>query len=479
MFTSIVITSNDLESWISDAPLPSAGAPEAGDRVARRARISTPAHAAKLAVERRPEAYHQRVGRWCWQFEGRRAVSALGWVRMGRSVAWLASIAAAIAVVAVLASPGRALAADPPTQPTNPQVSWHHTMGGIVAYVTWGPPASSSYPVTSYIIQAPPAGQWTVAGTVQHCYADYFTLGATYMFSVYATSAGGVSAPSIVVATVPDLAPAPRDFAASFVGVKSGYPQVHLSWQEPASDGGSPIQSYIVVLQSADGTFIESHQPGALARTYDLIFPTKMTPGVTYQFRVMAQTDVGNGLPAKITYTVPTVPGAPTGLVASFAPAGSGTSAATISWGPPQSDGGAPVSGYVVALSPAVQVCTPAGSSCVFAGLTVGSTYTVKIVASNGVGSGTAASITFQVPAATSTPSPSEPASSAAPASEAALASSPSAGSTPSSAPSTPTGSSSGGVDLALVLVLVGVGIFVGIVLAVVAVGAYMLGRRR
>jgi uncharacterized repeat protein (TIGR02543 family) len=86
------------------------------------------------------------------------------------------------------------------------------------------------------------------------------------------------------------------------------------------------------------------------------------------------------------------------------------TTSGTVTWSAPSSDGGSAITGYTVTLSSGA-TCTTLTLSCEFLNLNSGATYTANIVATNGVGSSQASTITFTTtstvqPAPQPTPSP-------------------------------------------------------------------------
>jgi alpha-tubulin suppressor-like RCC1 family protein len=91
------------------------------------------------------------------------------------------------------------------------------------------------------------------------------------------------------------------------------------------------------------------------------------------------------GTQSGIGVTAPVAPGAPTAVRATPS-AGS----AVVSWMPPTSTGGRPVTGYTVTSTPDGHTCTTWGTSCRVTGLNAGSTYYFTATATNIVGTGTA-----------------------------------------------------------------------------------------
>jgi uncharacterized protein YjbI with pentapeptide repeats len=78
-------------------------------------------------------------------------------------------------------------------------------------------------------------------------------------------------------------------------------------------------------------------------------------------------------------------PGAPTGVLTSPISGG-----ASVSWTPPASDGGAPITGYTVTASHGGAACSTGGTTtCTVTGLIDGRPYTVHVKATNVIGPGT------------------------------------------------------------------------------------------
>ena len=79
--------------------------------------------------------------------------------------------------------------------------------------------------------------------------------------------------------------------------------------------------------------------------------------------------------------TVPTEPGAPTGVTAA-----AGNASADVSWTAPGSDGGDAITSYTATSTPDGFTCETATTSCTVNGLTNGTPYTFTVTAMNGVG---------------------------------------------------------------------------------------------
>ena len=86
-----------------------------------------------------------------------------------------------------------------------------------------------------------------------------------------------------------------------------------------------------------------------------------------------------------ISYTKPTVPGAPRSVSAT-----AGNASAKVSFSAPSSNGGATITKYTVTASPGGRTATGTGSPITVTGLTNGTRYTFTVKASNSVGTGAA-----------------------------------------------------------------------------------------
>jgi hypothetical protein len=93
--------------------------------------------------------------------------------------------------------------------------------------------------------------------------------------------------------------------------------------------------------------------------------------------------------------TVPGQPGTPTATASD--------SAASVSWTAPSDTGGSPITAYTVTSTPGNKTCTWSSGplSCTVTGLTNGTSYTFKVTATNGAGTGPASSPSNSVTPAT------------------------------------------------------------------------------
>ena len=259
--------------------------------------------------------------------------------------------------------------------------------------LSWSPPSSvNGAPISDYVITPYRAGvaqaAFTTAGPVEAATASGLTNGQPYTFTVTALNAVGQSAPAGSTSVVPLGAP---DEPTAVTGSR-GDGTVALAWTSPVDTGGRPITAYVIT-PYVDGLPRTPVVTPSAATTFAL---SGLANGTQYTFRVAAVSTVGTGPESSdaVVLTPAGSPGAPRSV--SGVPA---KGAVLVSWQPPSSDGGDPVSSYVVtAYRDGVAISTTeapgtAGSVAV-TGLARDRAYTFSVTARNGTGLGTPSSPT-------------------------------------------------------------------------------------
>ena len=250
--------------------------------------------------------------------------------------------------------------------------------GNGEATVTWAAPASNGgSPITGYTVTSSVGGfSATVDGSTLSTVITGLTNGTSYRFRVVATNvigSGALSAQSNAVTprTVPG---APTNVTAT-----AGIASATVSWTPPFN-GGSAITGYTLI--AAPGGATKSVRVSVITTTF-----TGLTNGTTYTFTVVAKNVAGSGVPSAPSNAVTPrgVPGAPTNVVAA-----AGNGQATVTWAAPASNGGSLITGYTVTSSVGGFSATVDGStlSTVITGLTNGTSYRFRVVATNVIGSG-------------------------------------------------------------------------------------------
>ena len=208
--------------------------------------------------------------------------------------------------------------------------------------------------------------------------------GRTYYYAVAAVTQVGEGAQSDIGIARPFGAPgAPSGMSASF---RDG--SVDLAWQVPATDGGRMVVGYVVYRGADTGSMTPIARTGTTTSYTD----GTVVLGTVYYYSVTARNEVGEGpraTPVEIKPMVPIhPPGPPTGLGG----VSRGTTIGLI-WGPPESDGGSPVTNYTVYRGLTLDDLQPvAVLGAVLqhddAGLVVGTVYYYCVAASNAAGEG-------------------------------------------------------------------------------------------
>jgi hypothetical protein len=234
-----------------------------------------------------------------------------------------------------------------------------------------GTPAAGTYP-GSYLYHAPMDLYDVTSGSNGTCSPSYLcTAEVGYDGPTGLGSPDGIGAFTSAAATAPD---APMNVTAS-----AGNGTATVSFSPPAASG-SGITGYTVT-GSPSGSANGSASP---------ITVPNLTNGQAYTFTVTAMNGTSLGeasAPSNSvtpTSSTATVPGAPTSVTAT-----AGNAQATVSFSPPGSNGGSPITSYTVTGSPS-GTATGTASPITVTRLTNGTAYTFTVKATNAVGSGPA-----------------------------------------------------------------------------------------
>ena len=171
-----------------------------------------------------------------------------------------------------------------------------------------------------------------------------------------------------VIVTVPGP---PRSVKAT-----PGNKRATVSFEAPASDGGSPITSYTVFSNPGNIKVTGKKTP---------LTVTGLTNGKAYTFTVKATNSVGTG-PASVKSNG-VVPFGPPGVPLSVR-AKAGNARSTVSFQAPTSDGGSPITSYEAISNPGNIKAKGSKTPLTVKGLTNGKAYTFKVRAVNAAGPG-------------------------------------------------------------------------------------------
>lgn len=279
-----------------------------------------------------------------------------------------------------------------PDQPTNVQLS---QTDPTTAHVTWDAPASSGgSPVTTYewrvYLQADSStiASGTVADSTTSVDFPSLTYGLTYVATVTATNAVGTGPAGSTDPFVRSQLPGdPAHVTGSGVANDDGTATISTGW-----DASAGATSYAAELKGSDGTdTLETPSTNSQS------FTVSYDPTVTYTISVMAFGDNGQSNPVtsgrfEVTppppvAQVPATPTIDTGTAVGYHDPG-----VSITW-QNSSDGGSPITGYVVNLFDTsgalvwIDNVSPDSRSYNFTHLPTGTSYTATLTAINVVGS--------------------------------------------------------------------------------------------
>jgi hypothetical protein len=259
-----------------------------------------------------------------------------------------------------------------PGRPAAPTVAF----GDQALDVNWVEPPNDGSPITGYVLEIG-GGQSdivTLGATTSYTWPN-LTNGVNHQFRVIAENASGRSD---VSAWSPAEHPLREPDQASPIVAGRGDGFLDLTWSAP-NDNGDPIIEYQLEMESSPGAYVAS--PSESFRWANL------PNGAFQRFRVRARNrDVdwsgwSNWSNAERPCGVPLAPAAPV--------ATRGDGQASISWSAP-GDQGCPISGYTIeAVGTSLTRSAGAGATnLTFTGLSNGTSYTFRVLATNEEGNG-------------------------------------------------------------------------------------------
>jgi parallel beta-helix repeat protein len=216
-----------------------------------------------------------------------------------------------------------------PMEPTNLTDIW----GDSYVDLTWNTSAhNGGFPVIVYNIYR----DGMFIGTTPENQLWYNDTGAanggTYTYNVSANNSIGESLLSVGLDSSPMTIPA----APAITDITFGDSYLNVSWDPPADDGGSPINSYYIY---RSGTLIST-----VTSTQTSYMDTDVINGITYTYNVSARNIMGKGpLSLGESGTPMTLPSVPQNIQFH-----EGDGYVNLTWSPPADDGGSPITEYFI-----------------------------------------------------------------------------------------------------------------------------------
>lgn len=257
--------------------------------------------------------------------------------------------------------------------------------------VTWEvPDDQGSSPITSYEVFVDGDLYETTAHDVFELVVTGLDNGTDYVISVRATNTEGPGSSATAAPTTPFGDP---DAVAGFVAAPANQ-SVVLSWTPKASTGANPISSYVISRVDGETRTVVTTISDLEVDTFTV---EGLTNGTAYTFVIVAMNGSVPGpdsaLAAATPATVPATMPAPTVTL--------GDAQLAVSWSAPAANGSA-ITGYVVEYrAVGAPVFTPlnvTATNRTITGLINGTSYQVRVTATNGMGSGVEGAIATATP---------------------------------------------------------------------------------
>ena len=244
------------------------------------------------------------------------------------------------------------------TPPGPPRALRATAVGSSAIELSWSAPLSSgSSAIIGYRIESSSTrtGGWSdlVAntGNTRTTYLDTgLAPNTSHYYRVSAINSFATGAPSNIDGDITplDVPNAPGRLTAEARGISA----IELGWTRPSSSGTSPVTGYRIEWSSTSTgrwrSLVANTRSTTTRHTDD-----GLSPGTTRYYRVAAISAAGTSdwsNVADATTDDLTVPGAPTSLRAT-APVLGGSDRILLTWRPPSTDGGSPITGYQIERS--------------------------------------------------------------------------------------------------------------------------------
>ena len=271
--------------------------------------------------------------------------------------------------------PGTTTPATMPLPPTTVRVVYTNTTGD--AEISWTPPTNNGGAnISSYTIYSNSSGSAIIASTTTtSTIVNGFTYGTPYTFTATAVNSAGESVRSAASAPfTPIMLPtSPINVAANMLS--SG---MSISWETPASSGGTPITGY-TILNYIDSNYVAPSTVINSAAISSIILST-LSNGATYEFGVMARNIIGLSPQSNVTSNV-LYYNKPAAVFDVNATKISTTSSASVSW--VNSSQNFNISSFNITTIPSTTLTTTSNLSAVVSGLTYGVSYRFSVTATN------------------------------------------------------------------------------------------------
>ncbi|GFS00827.1 titin [Elysia marginata] len=243
---------------------------------------------------------------------------------------------------------------DKPSQPVGPlEIS---NVTDSTADLTWQAPKSDGgSPLTSYIIESRPSNRstWNPSGKVKGDQTSFtvpdLRLDTEYIFRVIAVNSEGQSSPlEGKEAAKPKKKITPPEPPQNVRAARIGVDYVTLEWKPPAKDGGAKVTAYkIEKCEEIDGDWTKVTEIKSTDTSYKV---ERLKENVGYYFSVSAKNEAGYSEPCEADALIkPKKPeGKPSAPEGPIELSDLDKTTVTLTWRPPTSDGGSPLTGYVI-----------------------------------------------------------------------------------------------------------------------------------